>query len=217
MAITKLTPRAVPLEASPNLRQWLDEQVQRMALLLNNAAQLEDELIPDALIAESNVTQHQAALTILESQITDGALLARLAENETVAGSWTFTNAVAIGAAGNQIGPAESILSRTVNGAATMDIDAIASDNTSSGAVRVNRNLNTSGLSLFSLMRGNDSTAAQVQLRAFGTTNGGGAILIRAMAAAPAHVATFGILWVKNTAPCQLWFTDDAGNDTQIV
>ena len=26
-----------------------------------------------------------------------------------------------------------------------------------------------------------------------------------------------GQLWIKNTTPCQLWFTDDAGSDTQIV
>lgn len=26
-----------------------------------------------------------------------------------------------------------------------------------------------------------------------------------------------GQLWVKNTNPCELWFTDDVGNDTQIV
>jgi hypothetical protein len=50
----------------------------------------------DARIAASNVTQHQAALTILESQITDGSLLARNAGNETISGTWTFSNAVTI-------------------------------------------------------------------------------------------------------------------------
>jgi hypothetical protein len=29
--------------------------------------------------------------------------------------------------------------------------------------------------------------------------------------------AASGQLWVKNTDPCELWFTDDAGNDTKIV
>ncbi len=47
-------------------------------------------VLPDSLIVASNVTQHQAALTILESQITDGTLLARLADAETVAGAWDF-------------------------------------------------------------------------------------------------------------------------------
>jgi hypothetical protein len=36
-------------------------------------------------------------------------------------------------------------------------------------------------------------------------------------AAAPADTVAYGQLWVKNTTPCQLWFTDDAGTDTQIV
>jgi len=45
----------------------------------------------DGRIAASNVTQHQAALTILETQITDGALLARNAGTETITGAWSFT------------------------------------------------------------------------------------------------------------------------------
>lgn len=49
-----------------------------------------------------------------------------------------------------------------------------------------------------------------------------GARLIRPLymsevGAARADFAGFGQLWVKNTTPCQLWFTDDAGTDTQIV
>jgi hypothetical protein len=50
----------------------------------------------DARIAASNVTQHQAALTIAETQITDGALLARNAGNETISGTWTFSNNVTV-------------------------------------------------------------------------------------------------------------------------
>jgi hypothetical protein len=45
-------------------------------------------------VSEEAVTQHEAALTILETQITDGALLARVAANETVAGNWNFTGTV---------------------------------------------------------------------------------------------------------------------------
>jgi hypothetical protein len=47
--------------------------------------------LADARVAASNVTQHQAALTIAETQITDGAVLARVGGNEAVTGSWTFT------------------------------------------------------------------------------------------------------------------------------
>jgi len=58
------------------------------------ASQVTSGTFADARIAQSNVTQHQAALTILESQITDGSLLARNAGNETITGTWTFNNAV---------------------------------------------------------------------------------------------------------------------------
>jgi hypothetical protein len=44
-----------------------------------------------------------------------------------------------------------------------------------------------------------------------------GTIKIRERAAAIADTAAHGQLWVKNATPCQLWFTDDAGSDTQIV
>jgi hypothetical protein len=50
--------------------------------------------LADGRIAQSSVTQHQAALTILESQVTDGTLLSRNAGNETITGNWTFNNPV---------------------------------------------------------------------------------------------------------------------------
>lgn len=56
------------------------------------ASQTTSGTFADARISSSSVTQHQAALTILETQISDGALLARSAENETITGSWTFNN-----------------------------------------------------------------------------------------------------------------------------
>lgn len=56
-----------------------------------DAADLTSGTLADARVAASNVTQHQAALAIAESQITDGAILARLAANETVSGTWAFS------------------------------------------------------------------------------------------------------------------------------
>ncbi len=44
--------------------------------------------VPDANITQGSVTQHEAALTILESQITDGAILTRIAADETITGDW---------------------------------------------------------------------------------------------------------------------------------
>jgi hypothetical protein len=46
---------------------------------------------------------------------------------------------------------------------------------------------------------------------------GHGSLYMSEQAAAAADTAGRGQLWVKNTTPCQLWFTDDAGTDTQIV
>jgi len=45
-------------------------------------------------ISQASVTQHESALTILESQITDGATLARVGASETISGAWTFNNAI---------------------------------------------------------------------------------------------------------------------------
>jgi len=44
-----------------------------------------------------------------------------------------------------------------------------------------------------------------------------GSVFMDEKAGAAGSVAGRGQLWIKNTAPAQLWFTDDAGTDTQIV
>jgi len=47
--------------------------------------------VPSAQISQASVTQHQAALTILESQITDSTVLTRNSGTETISGAWNFT------------------------------------------------------------------------------------------------------------------------------
>jgi len=44
-----------------------------------------------------------------------------------------------------------------------------------------------------------------------------GTMSLKEQAAANADTAAYGQLWVKNTTPCELWFTDDAGNDSQLT
>lgn len=61
---------------------------------VNVATQLAGSIL-DAQIQQSNVTQHQAALSIAETQIPNGTLLARLADNETITGNWTFNGFLA--------------------------------------------------------------------------------------------------------------------------
>lgn len=43
-----------------------------------------------------------------------------------------------------------------------------------------------------------------------------GSISLAEQAAADADTAAFGQVWVKNTTPNELWFTDDAGTDVQL-
>lgn len=68
-----------------------------------------------------------------------------------------------------------------------------------------------------------DSSAESVHIN--GTTdhaaslivNGTAAsIALKEMAAAPADTAAFGQIWVKSDSPNTLYFTDDAGTDTQL-
>ena len=42
-------------------------------------------------------------------------------------------------------------------------------------------------------------------------------IAIKERADQQADITGYGQLWVKNTTPCQLWFTDDTGTDTQLA
>ena len=58
-----------------------------------------------------------------------------------------------------------------------------------------------------------DSHALNIQ----GNTSQDGVLKIKERAAAVADTAAYGQLWVKTATPCELWFTDDAGTDTQIV
>jgi len=44
-----------------------------------------------------------------------------------------------------------------------------------------------------------------------------GIVKLKEVANSDSDVAGTGQLWVKNTDPCELWFTDDAGTDTKIV
>jgi hypothetical protein len=45
----------------------------------------------------------------------------------------------------------------------------------------------------------------------------GGSILIQEQADAVADIAAYGQLWVNTATPNQLFFTDDAGTDTQLT
>jgi len=54
-------------------------------------------------------------------------------------------------------------------------------------------------------------TAPEAKLAVAGT------LKLQERSSAVSDTAGWGQLWVKNTSPCELWFTDDAGNDHQIA
>jgi len=58
--------------------------------------------IPDANVPQSAVTQHQAAFSIAETQIPDGALLARVGSIETITQQWTHAARLIV-AGGNEL------------------------------------------------------------------------------------------------------------------
>ena len=79
----------------------------------------------NARISQASVTQHQAALSIAETQIVDGTLLARLGANEIIAGTWTFNNP--------PVGPAPTAGNQLVN---KDYVDNIAAGISPQGAVK---------------------------------------------------------------------------------
>lgn len=86
-----------------NSIDWLGTAFTFNGVSINNASILTAGTLTDARVAQSNVTQHQAALTIAETQITDGAVYARLAGNETISGNWIFTGSHELQAAAPRI------------------------------------------------------------------------------------------------------------------
>ena len=59
---------------------------------------------------------------------------------------------------------------------------------------------------------GTDAQNAEANLQFDGT-----GLKIKEAAAAAADTAAYGQVWVKNTTPAELWFTDDTGTDIQIT
>jgi len=103
------------------------------------------------------------------------------------------------GAAGAYANPVFGIRS------ADDELGTIAFGDADSGAGRY------AGWIEYSHVAGTLSMGAETEIRSYN------AIKIAEIAAAVADSPGFGQLWVKNTDPCELWFTDDAGTDTKIV
>lgn len=70
---------------------------------VRNTAILTAGTLADARVAQSNVTQHQAALSIAETQIPDGSLFARVGDSETITGTWIFDTDLTITSSSAQL------------------------------------------------------------------------------------------------------------------
>ena len=242
MAITEYIPRAVPNQAGPDVRAFLDDQLRRLAVMVNGAPMREEaetidgdwtiagdwEFTGDLVIPEAAVTDHESALAIAESQITDGSILARVAANESISGTWTFSNTITIAETGitTRLGSGNAGLEQAVaSGNALFDINPTPSDGTSNAIMRFHRNVNTTGACNINFLIGKASTSAHIVLEydPNGTGRNGirivqsGSLWIQEKASAQPDIAGHGQLWIKNTTPCELWFTDDVGTDTKIV
>lgn len=86
-----------------------------------DAAAIASGTFADARIASSNVTQYQASLSIAETQIPDGSILARVASNETISGSWTFNENIAM-AGGKTVDGVDVSTHKHVLGAAAVGL-----------------------------------------------------------------------------------------------
>ena len=64
-----------------------------------NASNINAGTIGAAYVPSAAVTQYQGSLTIAETQISDGAVLARVGSAETISGAWTFSTAPSVPAA----------------------------------------------------------------------------------------------------------------------
>lgn len=122
-----------------------------------------------------------------------------------------------------------------VEGEATLDLAGLIKLTLNDGTVKTDaeyiRPQATSGIVAFDLRSGviinldtnNNEADAAVKIRRHASATDmmrlveTGSIFLLEKAAADADVAGEGQVWVKTATPNQLWFTDDAGTDTQLA
>lgn len=173
MAISSFTPPPVPFDAPAGVRQYLDEQMRRLQVLVNGAAQRE--------------------------------------EAETITGAWTFTFPPTISRAvpvlrweeTDAATDQKNWLVQLSNGSWRL---GTASDGSPFSLAEIGLDLLRSGTSITEIR----IDAPVVRMRH-------GSLYLDEKASAGATGSGRGQLWVKNTTPCELWFTDDAGNDHQVA
>ncbi len=127
-------------------------------------------LVKDSGIPQASVSAHEAALAILESQIADGTILARLGAAEIITGAWRFNAVMDHRARSEYIELATSvttfILSKiTGESASRFDIEASGKMNWGGGAGAFDTNLFRSAANN---LKTDDSFNVGTSLRALG-------------------------------------------------
>lgn len=178
------------------------------------ASEITSGTFTNARVAETNVTQHQSALTILESQISD------LGSYITASSADALTNktfdANGTGNSISNIDPAD--LSATGTPSSSTYLRGDNTWATIGGGGDVSK-VGTPVNDQIGIWTGDGTIEGVAALTYDGTTlnlTQGIKFTERAdHASTPA--ATFGEIWVKNDAPNNLMFTDDAGTDHQVA
>jgi len=166
--------------------------------------------IPDANVPASAVTQHQAALTILESQITDGSLLAREGANANFAALTATTfggilesnltssalNGQLITGAWDFTGTTDFWSATRIGNAGQTDYVTFSHDGVDfNSAATLTTDWNITGITRFKL---------------------NGVVTLQERAAAPGDEAAYGQYWVRNDVPNTPMFTRDDGTDVVL-
>lgn len=93
--------------------------------------------------------------------------------------------------------------------AVRFDINPLTGDGSSNAQVTMFRGTDTTGIVAFDLYKGNGSPVVNARFRE-------GVIKLREKGAAIVDTSEFGQVWVKDTTPNTLFFTNDDGTDFQL-
>lgn len=163
-----------------------------------NTSKINTGTFVNARISVGSVTQHEAALTILEGQITDGSIFPRLDSSETISlpngGSWLFTS--------------------DGSGQVFLDLGTDLKLGANDGSTDVFFNHNNSDFRIG--VTGTRFNAIPMLFDGFNGLRSGQPIYISEQASSNANVTAWGQLWIKSDAPNTLWFTGDTGVERPV-
>lgn len=179
------------------------------------ASQVTTGTLADARISESSVTQHQAALSITESQISD------LGSYVTPSSTNTFTNKTFdANGTGNSITNIETadIASGSKSGSDATLVTGTAGTSGNLSQWDANGDVIDSSVAASDVLKKDGTTAMTGDLDLDGNNlDDSGVLFQREQASADADIAGQGQWWTKTATPNRPMFTDDAGGDFELL